>query len=90
MSNLEYLPIELKVLEGTNQVGIVCAETGRTIGLQTKTIVESETDHFTTVTVTFGMRPIKESELSPADIERDEREKRIRSQVINIINKGCR
>lgn len=55
------LEIELKVLEGWNQVVIVCAETGREIGFQTSTIVESSVDGVTVATVTFNILSKKDT-----------------------------
>lgn len=55
----DILEIELKVLEGRNQVVIVCAETGREIGLQSSTVVESSVDGVTVANVTFNIPPKK-------------------------------
>ena len=51
------LEVELKILEGTNQVVIVCAETGREIGIQKATIIESRNEGFTVATTTFDIPP---------------------------------
>lgn len=56
----DILEVELKILDGTNQVVIVCSETGRQIGLQTSTIIESQNEGFTVATVTFDIKPQKE------------------------------
>lgn len=53
------LEVELKILDGTNQVVIVCAETGRQIGMQTSTIIESQNEGFTVATITFDIPPKK-------------------------------
>lgn len=55
------LEIELKVLEGGNQVVIVCAETGRKIGFQSSTIVESSVEGITVANVTFNIPPKKDT-----------------------------
>lgn len=56
---MEILEIELQIIEGTNQVVIVCAETGRMIGRQTATVIESQNEGFTVATVTFDIPPKK-------------------------------
>lgn len=56
----EILEIELKILEGTNQVIVVCAETGRRIGHQASTIITSQYDGMTIAEVTFDIQPKKE------------------------------
>ena len=56
---MEILEIELQIIEGTNQVVIVCAETGRMIGRQTSTVVDSQNEGFTVATVTFDIPPKK-------------------------------
>lgn len=58
----DILEIELKVLEGRNQVVIVCAETGREIGFQSSTVVESSVDGATVANVTFNIPPKKDTE----------------------------
>lgn len=57
MKNIE---IELKIIDGTNQIVIVCAETGRQIGGQIGTVVETKNEGFTIATVTFEIKPIKD------------------------------
>lgn len=56
---MEILEIELQIIDGTNQVVIVCAETGRMIGIQTGTVIESQNEGFTVATVTFDIPPKK-------------------------------
>lgn len=53
------LEVELKILEGTNQVAVVCVETGRVIGVQAATKIESEADGLTIATVTIAIPPKK-------------------------------
>lgn len=52
----ENLKIKLQLIEETQQVQIVCAETGRVIGNQASTIVESKAEEDTYVTVVFQIR----------------------------------
>ena len=56
---MEILEIELQIIDGTNQVVVVCAETGRMIGRQTGTVIESQNEGFTVATVTFDIPPKK-------------------------------
>ena len=56
---MEILEIELQIIDGTNQVVIVCAETGRRIGRQTSTVIECQNEGFTVATVTFDIPPKK-------------------------------
>ena len=51
----DILNVELKVLEDTQQVVLVCSETGRQIGLQCSTIVHSEIEGVTKATATFNI-----------------------------------
>lgn len=56
---IDSLEVELKILEGTNQVAVVCAETGRMIGVQASTKIESEADGLTMATLTLAISPKK-------------------------------
>ena len=56
---MEILEIELQIIDGTNQVVVVCAETGRMIGRQSCTVIESQNEGFTVATVTFDIPPKK-------------------------------
>lgn len=56
---MEILEIEIQIIDGTNQVVIVCAETGRMIGRQTNSVIESQNEGFTVATVTFDVPPKK-------------------------------
>lgn len=56
---MKSLKIELQIIEGANRVVVVCAETGRIIGTQSSTVIESQSEGFTVATVTFQIPPMK-------------------------------
>ena len=57
---IDRLEIELKVIEGTNQVLVVCANTGKIIGEQVSTSIVTSGCEVTLATVVFEIKALKD------------------------------
>lgn len=56
---MDFLQVELKVLEAEQKIVLVCSETGRQIGLQCNTVIKSTIDDITEAEVVFQILPKK-------------------------------
>ena len=56
---MDFLQVELKILEAEQKIVLVCSETGRQIGIQCSTVITSTSNNITEAKVVFQILPKK-------------------------------